>query len=71
MPWPTFSHMRDGDIEASTEYLSAIPCIDNTTSTPPAGAPDELLNDCGSGGSGSSDGKGNDNQETHRSRRPH
>ena len=47
MPWPTFSHMSDHDIEAIYEYLSAIPCIDNTTSTPPAGAPNELRNDCG------------------------
>src|ERR1022692_4112514 len=31
---------HDGrDIEAIYEYLSAIPCIDNTWSTPPAGAP--------------------------------
>ena len=49
MPWPTFSHMTDKDIEAIYEYLSAIPCIDNTTSTPPAGAPNELRNDCGTG----------------------
>lgn len=48
MPWPTFSHMSDRDIEAIYEYLSAIPCIDNTMSTPPAGAPNELRNDCGS-----------------------
>jgi hypothetical protein len=47
MPWVTFSHMTDRDIEAIYEYLSAIPCIDNTTSTPPAGAPNELRNDCG------------------------
>jgi len=47
MPWPTFSHMTDHDIEAIYEYLSAIPCIDNSVSTPPAGAPDELRNDCG------------------------
>jgi hypothetical protein len=49
MPWPTFSHMTDKDLEATYEYLSAIPCIDNTTSTPPAGAPNELRNDCGTG----------------------
>ena len=49
MPWPTFSHMTDRDIEAIYEYLSAIPCIDNTTSPPPAGAPNELRNDCGNG----------------------
>ena len=47
MPWVTFSHMSDRDIEAIYTYLSAIPCIDNTTSTPPAGAPNELRNDCG------------------------
>jgi len=47
MPWPTFSHMTDHDIEAIYVYLSAIPCIDNTVSTPPAGAPNELRNDCG------------------------
>jgi hypothetical protein len=47
MPWPTFSHMTDHDIEAIYTYLSAIPCIDNATSTPPAGAPNELRNDCG------------------------
>ena len=47
MPWPTFSNMSDHDIEAIYEYLSAIPCIDNSTSTPPAGAPNELRNDCG------------------------
>lgn len=46
MPWPTFSHMSDHDLEAIYVYLSAIPCIDNTTSTPPDGAPNELRNDC-------------------------
>jgi hypothetical protein len=50
MPWVTFSHMTDHHLEAIYEYLSAIPCIDNTTSTPPAGAPNELRNDCGNGG---------------------
>jgi hypothetical protein len=49
MPWPTFSNMTERDIEAIYEYLSAIPCIDNSTSPPPAGAPNELRNDCGSG----------------------
>jgi hypothetical protein len=49
MPWPTFSNMTDKDLEAIYEYLSAIPCIDNSTSTPPAGAPNELRNDCGTG----------------------
>ena len=47
MPWPTFSNMSDHDLEAIYEYLSAIPCLDNTWSTPPAGAPNELRNDCG------------------------
>jgi hypothetical protein len=47
MPWPTFANMTDRQLDAIYEYLSAIPCINNTTSTPPAGAPDELLNDCG------------------------
>jgi len=49
MPWPDFQDMLDSDIEAIYEYLSAIPCIDNTWSTPPAGAPNELRNDCGNG----------------------
>jgi hypothetical protein len=49
MPWPTFSRMTDDDLEAIYEYLSAIPCLDNTWSTPPAGAPNELRNDCGTG----------------------
>jgi hypothetical protein len=47
MPWPTFSHMTDHQLEAIYEYLSAIPCIDNNFSPPPAGAPNELRNDCG------------------------
>ena len=50
MPWPTFSHLSDRDIDAIYEYLSAIPCIDNTTSQPPDGGPDELRNDCGTSG---------------------
>lgn len=49
MPWPTFSNMSDHDLEAIYEYLSAIPCLDNTWSTPPAGTPNELRNDCGTG----------------------
>ena len=49
MPWPTFSGMTDDDLEAIYEYLSTIPCLDNTWSTPPAGAPNELRNDCGTG----------------------
>lgn len=55
MPWPTFSHMYVGDLEAIYTYLSAIPCIDNTTSTPPAGFPNELRNDCGTGGAQAND----------------
>jgi hypothetical protein len=46
MPWPTFANMTDFDIGAIYAYLSAIPCIDNATSTPPDGAPDELRHDC-------------------------
>ena len=49
MPWPVYHNMTDHQIEAIYEYLSAIPCIDNRTSTPPAGAPNELRNDCGGG----------------------
>jgi hypothetical protein len=47
MPWPTFSHMTDYQLLAIWTYLSSIPCIDNTTSTGPAGSPGELRNDCG------------------------
>jgi hypothetical protein len=47
MPWPLLHNMTDHQIEAIYEYLSAIPCIDNTFSPPPAGAPNELRNDCG------------------------
>jgi hypothetical protein len=46
MPWPLFHNMTDHQIEAIYEYLSTIPCIDNTFSPPPAGAPNELRNDC-------------------------
>ncbi len=46
MPWPAFSHMTDRQLLAIWTYLSAIPCIDNMTSTPPAGAPNELRNTC-------------------------
>jgi hypothetical protein len=46
MPWPTFASMTDHQLDAIYEYLSAIPCINNTTSPPPAGAPDELHNNC-------------------------
>ena len=55
IPWPTFSHMSDHDLEAIYVYLSAIPCIDNTTSTPPDGAPNELRNDCGTAGAHADD----------------
>jgi len=47
MPWPVFHNMTDHQIEAIYQYLSAIPCIDNTFSPPPVGAPNELRNDCG------------------------
>ena len=50
MLWPAFSHMTDHDLDAIYEYLSAIPCIDNTTSPGPAGNPNELRNDCGTAG---------------------
>jgi hypothetical protein len=50
MPWPLFHNMTDHQIEAVYEYLSVIPCIDNTFSPPPVGAPNELRNDCGSSG---------------------
>ena len=46
MPWPVFHNMTDHQIEAVYEYLSAIPCIDNDFAPPPAGAPNELRNDC-------------------------
>jgi hypothetical protein len=47
MPWPLFHNMTDHQMEAIYEYLSTIPCIDNTFGPPPAGAPNELRNDCG------------------------
>jgi hypothetical protein len=47
MPWPVFHNLSVSDITAIYEYLSTIPCIDNSTSVPPAGAPNELRNDCG------------------------
>jgi hypothetical protein len=72
MPWVTFSHMSDHDIRAIYEYLSAIPCIDNTTSTPPAGAPNELRNDCGAGETAANDTvKDSGNQHSMRSHRSH
>jgi hypothetical protein len=48
MPWPLLHNMTDHQIEAIYEYLSVIPCIDNNFAPPPAGAPNELRNDCGS-----------------------
>jgi hypothetical protein len=47
MPWATFSHLTDHDITAIYEYLSSIPCIDNTLVPGPAGDPNELRNQCG------------------------
>ena len=47
MPWPTFSHLTDYNIQAIYAYLSAIPCIDNSSSPGPAGDPNQLRNDCG------------------------
>lgn len=41
MPWPGLRHLRERDLRAIYEYLSAVPCI----SGPPA--PDPLHNDCG------------------------
>jgi hypothetical protein len=46
MHWPVFHNLSVSDITAN-EYLSTIPSIDNSTSIPPAGAPNELRNDCG------------------------
>jgi hypothetical protein len=71
MPWPTFSHLSDRDIEAIYEYLSSIPCIDNTTSTPPDGFPDELRNDCGTSGASNDAVKDPRSQQAPRSRQLH
>jgi hypothetical protein len=46
MPWVTFSHMIDKDLEAIYYYLSAIPCINNTLVPGPDGDPTELHNTC-------------------------
>lgn len=35
MPWPTFSHMSDNDIQAIYEYLKAVPCNANSSSPYP------------------------------------
>ena len=67
MPWPNFQDMTDHDIRAIYEYLSAIPCIDNTWSTPPTGAPNELRNDCGV--SDPPIGQSNTSEAPHRTRR--
>ena len=67
MPWPVFHNLTDHQIEAIYEYLSAIPCIDNTTSTPPRGAPNELRNDCGDDQGVTAD---NASGAPHRTRRP-
>lgn len=66
MPWPVFSSMSDHDIQAIYVYLSAIPCIDNATSTPPDGFPNELRNDCGGASAAS---RGNASQTPRRARR--
>ena len=72
MPWPTFSHLSDRDIHAIYEYLSAIPCIDNTTSPPPDGAPNELRNDCGTAAAAVNGAVENSTvQQTSRTRRAH
>jgi len=68
MPWPVFHSMTDHQIEAVYEYLSAIPCIDNATSPPPAGAPNELRNDCGSADAKSHDAGGDALQSQSRRR---
>jgi hypothetical protein len=67
MPWPVFHNVTDHQIEAIYEYLSAIPCIDNTLSPPPAGAPNELRNDCG--GDDPRVGQGHAAQAARRTRR--
>lgn len=35
MPWPTFGHMSDNDIQAIWEYLRAVPCNANANSPYP------------------------------------
>lgn len=71
MPWPTFANLSDRDIHAIYEYLSAIPCIDNTTSPPPAGAPDELRNDCGTSSASVNDAVVAPSAHAQRARRTH
>ena len=74
MPWPVFSQMTDHQIEAIYEYLSAIPCIDNTFAPPPDGAPNELRNDCGTASAQANSikqltSKAGDSNARHKSRR--
>jgi hypothetical protein len=74
MPWATLSQMTDHELDAIYEYLSAIPCIDNTTSMPPAGAPSELINNCGTASTAvraNADDKGSGSQQGTRSLRVH
>jgi hypothetical protein len=35
MPWPTFAHMSDNDLQAIYEYLRAVPCNANSSSPYP------------------------------------
>jgi hypothetical protein len=46
MPWAVFRNMTIRQLTAIWTYLSAIPCIDNTTLPGPANAPNELRNTC-------------------------
>lgn len=46
MPWPIFRNMTIRQLTAIWTYLSAIPCIDNTTLPGPFYAPNELRNTC-------------------------
>jgi hypothetical protein len=68
MPWPLFHNLTDHQIEAIYEYLSVIPCIDNSFAPAPAGAPNELRNDCGSADSNASPDRAA--TAAHRSRKP-
>ncbi len=43
MPWQTFSHMSDYELQAIYDYLKAIPCISHA-STP--GLPPNIYNNC-------------------------
>ena len=46
MPWAVFRNMTIRQLTAIWTYLSAIPCIDNTTLPGPPNAPNELRNTC-------------------------